>query len=101
MKKNSFNQISPYLAGFAMLMLATAEAMAGATGGSFIKSLSDFISTSLEGYVGIAIGTAGILYGLVQGIGRGSLGGFGTGVGLAVGSYYGPNIITALAGAAF
>lgn len=100
MKKSRIKHAVPYFAGVAMLMLATADAMAGATGGSFIKSLSDFIATSLEGYVGIAIGTAGILYGLVQGIGKGSMAGFGTGVGLAIGSYYGPQIITALAGAA-
>lgn len=82
----------------AIAMLFAMEATAG-NGGNFIKGLSDFIVEALEGYVGTVIGVAGILVGLVAGIMRQSMAGFGVGCGLAVGAYYGPNIVKAMAGA--
>lgn len=84
-----------FAAVFTATMLFSEAAFAG-TGGTYLTPLLDFMITSLEGVVGKAIGVAGILYGLVAGIKNGSLVGFGTGVGLAVGSYYGPDIITSM-----
>jgi len=79
----------------AMLVVAAAEATAG-TGGTYMTPLLDFMTTSLEGVVGKVIGVAGILYGLVAGIKNGSMAGFGVGVGLAIGAYYGPDIVGAM-----
>ncbi|MBE7540590.1 MAG: hypothetical protein KJZ92_15420 [Rhodocyclaceae bacterium] len=78
------------------LMTVSEMALAG-TGGSFLDGLKTFIQTSLEGTLGIVIGLAGLLYGLVAGIARGSLGGLGIGVGLAAAAYYGPNIVSTMA----
>lgn len=79
-----------------VLLTASEIALAG-TGGAFIDGLKTFISDSLTGTVGVVIGLAGLLYGLVAGVARGSLGGLGIGIGLAAGSYYGPDIITSMA----
>lgn len=81
-----------------MLMVAmTGVAVAGGGDGAFIEGLLTFLTDSLTGAVGKVIGIAGILYGLVAGIKDGSLAGFGVGVGLAIGAYYGPDIIDAMA----
>lgn len=93
MKQNRLAQTA-----FIVLVLMTTSEMALAgTGGAFLDGLKTFIQTSLEGTLGVVIGLAGLLYGLVAGIARGSLGGLGIGVGLAAAAYYGPNIVTTMA----
>jgi len=95
MLKDMNNSQAKTLAIATMLVLVTAEAAAG-TGGTYMTPLLDFMTTSLEGVVGKVIGVAGILYGLVAGIKNGSMAGFGVGVGLAIGAYYGPDIVGAM-----
>lgn len=77
-------------------LLLTQEALAGGTGGGFIQPLLNFLSETLKGYGGTTIGLGGLAYGLIKGIGQGSLAGLGIGLGLAAGAYYGPDLIAGL-----
>lgn len=77
-------------------LLLAQEVFAGGTGGGFIQPLLNFLSETLKGYGGTTIGIGGLAYGLVKGIGQGSLAGLGTGLGLAAGAYYGPDLISGL-----
>jgi len=77
------------------LLMVSELALAG-TGGTFLDGFKSFMIGSLQGTLGTVIGLGGLIYGLVSGIGRGSLAGLGIGAGLAAGSYYGPDIISAM-----
>lgn len=90
------NKKAPFVL-FGIALLTMSEMALAGTGGAFIDGLKTFIHDSLTGTVGVVIGLAGLLYGLVAGVARGSLGGLGIGIGLAAGSYYGPDIISSMA----
>lgn len=81
----------------AIALLMCAEAAFAGTGGAYIDGIKQFFVELLQGTGGMVIGLAGLLYGLVVGIPRGSLAGIGGGFGLAAGSYYGPDIIMGMA----
>jgi len=87
------------IAVLAMLATLADTAWAGGTGGAFVQPLLNFLTEALKGYLGTLIGVAGLLYGLIGGVARGSIIGIGTGAALAGGAYFGPDMISAISSA--
>lgn len=87
------------LAVLVVLAMIADAAWAGGTGGAFVQPLLNFLVEAMKGYLGTLLGIVGLIYGLVRGVGNGSIAGLGIGAALAGGAYFGPDLITAISSA--
>lgn len=98
-----FNRVVPWLVMAVLVGLLLIEpAIAGSSGGSGTNPFASMVSLLtgwLKGGMGLMLALLGLGVGLVAGVGRGSIVGALSGVGIAIASYWGPDVLTGIFGA--
>lgn len=102
-RARTVRRLAPYLVMAVLVALILLEpAIAGTTSGGTSNPFASMIALLtgwLKGGLGLMLALLGLGVGLVAGVGRGSIVGALSGVGIAIASYWGPDILTGIFGA--